>query len=464
MNEKIKWNNKRTCKIYGNKLKDLEQHKKDFTLFYITDLLNIIYNTYKSIKPVYIHFICSKKNENLHPKKNNLIYYTPNSILEQYFPEYFQNVYFLCAHYTIWENKINENRNDTYQNYANKKEHNEHKLNNLNENDTSQNNENKETFYFIFTFYMEPNFIWEEINIPIFHERGYIECKFDSIDNLMKINSFVNLSDNLRIYTYNKTLIQYIFDLSNNNNITCDNSNINKNKEDCNNFKNVHLLPFFISTDYLHKNCKICKTRVISFNEKDIYCKIDEEENLPKSILLFMRKKLNTKLKSIEKEAAKEEREREREREVKMFNNQNSIKKKVKNYDDDYFIGLNYTKVKQIINLTDDTFKNYFSDQELENVLLMMNKNNYSKNKENAYVINDNIINMYFELDEYYNFINRNKNQFKNTLSDPWQLGIDHNIGNDKNIFEKKKKFLINDFKIHKRFNKKIKKKKKRAE
>ncbi|CRH02684.1 conserved Plasmodium protein, unknown function [Plasmodium relictum] len=448
MNEKVKWNNKRTNKIYGNKLKDLEQHKKDFTLFYITDLLNIIYNTYKNIKPVYIHFICSKKNESHHPKKNNLIYYTPNSILEQYFPEYFQNVYFLCAHYTIWENKITENKNDTNQNHVNKNDHSQCKSSNLNENDTNKN-ENKETFYFIFTFYMEPNFIWEEINIPIFHERGYIECKFDSIDNLMKINSFVNLSDNLKIYTYNKTLIQYIFDLSNNNN-TCD----NRNKEVYNNFKNVHLLPFFISTDYLHKNCKICKTRVISFNEKDIYCKIDEEENLPKSILLFMKNKLNMKLKSIEKEAEKEEKEK-----VKSFINQNNIKKKVKNYNDDYFIGLNYTKVKRIINYTNNTFENNFSDQELENILLSMNKNNSLKDKENTNCINNNIINMHFELNEYYNFIQKKKNQFKNTLSDPWQLGIDNNIDNEKNILEKKKNFFINDFKIRKPFNKKIKKK-----
>ncbi|SBT80939.1 conserved Plasmodium protein, unknown function [Plasmodium malariae] len=551
MNEQLKWGKGGASELHERKRHIFETEKKEFCLFYIRELLNVIYTTYKSTKPVYTHFICSKKNDYDHLKNNNLVYYTPNSMLEQHFPDYFQNVYFLCAHYTMRERegnvmidssmdymKIrktmdNVSTGSTMDKLRNvKSAYNADSVSRININSSMERDKNKngqkskDTFYFIFTFYMEPNFIWEEVNIPIFHERGYIECKFDSVDNLMKLNNVVNLSEKLKRHTYNKTLIQHIRELSSrstridNKNIVSSivnqddnynsnsNNSINKNNNsNCNSTRNgnsdsnnansrstrkstengrttydtnkgpretpdsVHLLPFFISSDYLHKNSTICKTRVISFNERDIYCKIDEGDSFPKQILLLVRKKLYNKLKFMEMHTAKggttmkeviqgrdttikealpggtsmkevvpedtliKEAVRRNTTSTGIMKNEGkeqyrniSLNKKghqqnVKNKDN--CTGLNYTKIQRIINSTDMIFKKAYSDQQLEYLLMQSREKSLTRYiPSTTYFTNDKVINMHLELDEYYKFFQKGKNQFKNTLQDPWQLGI----------------------------------------
>ncbi|SBS88596.1 conserved Plasmodium protein, unknown function [Plasmodium ovale] len=584
-----KW---RLCELNESNIIEWETEKKEFSLFYVSDLLNVIYKTYQHKKPVYIHFICSRKNDIENIEKNNFIYYTPNSILEQYFPEHFRNVYFLCAHYTMWETK-------SVQNDTNSKIY----MNNNWDGKYNYGNSSqlgKDTFYFIFTFYMEPNFIWEEINIPIFHDRGYIECKFDSVDNLMKLNNVVHLSNMVKTHAYNKTVVQYIRAwnkggnaykeyIGNNINVG-KNNDYNTNKYDdifgCRdkyiseqrNNRSVHLLPFFISSDYLHKNVKICKTRVVSFNERDIYCKIDPEENFSRQILLLIRKKLHKKLRSMEKnppmvyvprgelpriciptedvpricipeegtsskdaspkeapqtyisgedtsrrdaspkeapqtyisgedtsrrDASPKEaphtyisgedtsrrdtprvcvlgedtlpketpqtcvsgedtplkdtslkdaslkdssqkdapricmpgenshlqnqpKKRQATQSEDAIFSKSGTKKVLKTENEDNFIGVNYKKIQQIINSTDTIFERKYSNEQLEK-LLVQSKEKYGLKyvqSTTAHFTNDKVMNMHLELDEYYKFFQRNKNQFKNTLQDPWQLGL----------------------------------------
>ncbi|KNG76702.1 hypothetical protein PFMG_02775 [Plasmodium falciparum IGH-CR14] len=441
MNEKIGVGKTWAQDVLLYNIKSLEREEKDFSLLYITYLLNMIYNKYKSIQPVYIYFICSQKKEkdmcidnnknyktNVHKNhdQNSLVYYTPSSIMEQYFPDLFHNVYFLCAHYTILNKEINEKDHIDYIKYNKEKQ---------------KYDEKKETFYFIFTFFMEPHFIWEELNIPIFHEKGYVECIFDSVNNLIKLKNIFNPLHDLRQNTYDKTLIQYIFNMNkkrnkkkfncnndnqinhdtnyynehnnvlaagirdnikqnnniynnngnndnndnndnNNNDIMSDilkdimngyhltNSNIKKKGNHMNTYHNdehieysnifsslnnnnnnndndlycynyhirkeeindhvprVQLLPFFISSNYLYKNNKICKTRVISFNEKDIYFKNDESQNIPKAMVLYIRNKLSNKLKNIEKDVIKKEKEHVKR--ILIKNKRKKIKKNSK--------------------------------------------------------------------------------------------------------------------------------------
>ncbi|SBT82593.1 conserved Plasmodium protein, unknown function [Plasmodium ovale] len=625
-----KW---RLCELNESNIIEWETEKKEFSLFYVSDLLNVIYKTYQHKKPVYIHFICSRKNDIENIEKNNFIYYTPNSILEQYFPEHFHNVYFLCAHYTMWETKNIQNDNNSKIYMSNNWD------GKYNYGNTSQLG--KDTFYFIFTFYMEPNFIWEEINIPIFHDRGYIECKFYSVDNLMKLNNVVHLSNMVKTHAYNKTVVQYIRAWNKGGNAYKEyigsnikerkNNDYNKNKyEDIfgcrdkyiyeqRNNRSVHLLPFFISSDYLHKNVKICKTRVVSFNERDVYCKIDPEENFSRQILLLIRKKLHKKLRSMEKNppmvyvprgelpricipteevpricvpeeenSSKDDapqtyisgedtsrrdaspkdapqtyisgedtspkdasqtyisgedtsrrdapetyisgedtswrdtprvcvpgkdtlpketpqtcvsgedtplkdtplkdaspkdtplkdaspkdtplkdaspkdtplkdtslkdtslkdaslkdapricmpgenshpqnqtKKRQATQSEDAIFSKSGTKKVLKTENEDNFVGVNYKKIQQIINSTDTIFERKYSNEQLEK-LLVQSKEKYGLKyvqSTTAHFTNDKVMNMHLELDEYYKFFQRNKNQFKNTLQDPWQLGL----------------------------------------
>ncbi|KOB89366.1 hypothetical protein PFDG_04916 [Plasmodium falciparum Dd2] len=92
MNEKIGVGKTWAQDVLLYNIKSLEREEKDFSLLYITYLLNMIYNKYKSIQPVYIYFICSQKKEkdmcidnnknyntNVHKNhdQNSLVYYTP---------------------------------------------------------------------------------------------------------------------------------------------------------------------------------------------------------------------------------------------------------------------------------------------------------------------------------------------------------------------------------------------------
>ncbi|EUD69114.1 hypothetical protein C922_00806 [Plasmodium inui San Antonio 1] len=374
--------------------KDREVEKKDFCLFYICELLNVIYSTYRNSKPMYVHFVCSEergsesegesecgsdnksgskrestrkrgstrkrestgkrertskdeitgkdKRRSEHERscvaQRKRFHYTPNSVLEQYFPEHFKNVHFLCAHYAMWENQPNndENKGDspgrTNLNDISKKR----KRRGLTDSAAEQSNSTyrkEETFYFIFTFYMQPNFLWEEINIPIFHDKGYIECKFDCISNLVKLNDVVHLTNRVKLQTHNQTLIQCIQGgvasggVSNegapnggnpntsllnggNPNTSLPNggypntillSGVNSTNQ---RRGDVHLLPFFISSHCMRRNDPVCLTRVITCNDRGVYCKRDEGKDLPIQLLLLVRKKLHKTLKSMERDAA----------------------------------------------------------------------------------------------------------------------------------------------------------------
>ncbi|ANQ10831.1 Uncharacterized protein PCOAH_00054210 [Plasmodium coatneyi] len=334
-----------------------EAEKKEFCLFYICELLNTIYSTYKNSKPIYVHFVCSKergsesegeserssgsksgsKRESIFERKsqNRTIsgrkgfHYTPNSVLEQYFPDYFKNVHFLCAHYAMWANQPSndESKGDSpSRGNLNDGSNKQKRRGSITDNpgDQSKSTYRKEqTFYFIFTFYMEPNFLWEEINIPIFHDRGYIDCKFDCVSNFMKLNDGVNVINRIKLRAHNQTLIQCIRGgtASSASPKECVLNGGNKNTSVLNGGNNktsllngvdstnqpqgdVHLLPFFTSSQCLRKNHQVCLTRVISFNDKGVYCKRDEGEDLPIQLLILVQKKLQKRLKSMEREAA----------------------------------------------------------------------------------------------------------------------------------------------------------------
>ncbi|SOV23806.1 conserved Plasmodium protein, unknown function [Plasmodium sp. DRC-Itaito] len=564
MNEKLGVDKTLAQDVVLYNIKNLEKEEKDFSLLYITYLLNTIYNKYKSIQPVYIYFICSEKKEkdicndnnknyknNVHKNhdKNSLIYYTPSSIMEQYFPDIFHNVYFLCAHYTILNKEIKRKNHIDYIKYSKEKK---------------IYDEKKETFYFIFTFFMEPHFIWEELNIPIFHEKGYVECIFDSVNNLIKLKNIFNPLNDIRQNTYDKTLIQYIFymnkkrrkknykhskdnqinddtnyynevlkrDSRNNiyNNNMCNNNiynnniynnniynnniynnniynnniynnniynnnlynhntyhndnnieyanifssfnNINNNSDNdlyCYNYHiskdrindkvpRIYLLPFFISSIYLYKNNKICKTRVISFNEKDIYFKNDENQNIPKAMVLYIRNKLSNKLKNIEKDVIKKEKEhfkrlikkKNKRKKIKIYSKDNSIKpkkdsykihnnninKKIKaninqyinnannNNNDNIGSNIQYNNIKTILNF----IQNNLQDVQLKK-LLSQYYNNYNKcdYKENVYITNKHFMNTLSLIQNNYKFIYKDNKELHNTLIDPWQIGIGEN-------------------------------------
>ncbi|SOV79340.1 conserved Plasmodium protein, unknown function [Plasmodium sp. gorilla clade G3] len=547
-------------------IKNLEKEEKDFSLLYITYLLNTIYNKYKSIQPVYIYFICSQKKEkdicndynksykkNVHKnhEKNSLVYYTPSSIMEQYFPDIFHDVYFLCAHYTILNKEITEKNHIDYIKYSKEKQ---------------KYNEKKETFYFIFTFFMEPHFIWEELNIPIFHEKGYVECIFDSVNNLIKLKNIFNPLHDLRQNTYDKTLIQYIFNMnkkrkkknykcSNDNHINVDTNyynhhynlletgnkdnikkknniynnnsnnndimneyhltysnikkkgnhmntyhyddnieyanifssfnNINNNSDNdlcCYNYHikkegindhvpRVHLLPFFISSNYLYKNNKICKTRVISFNEKDIYFKNDESQNIPKDMVLYIRSKLSNKLKNIENDVIKKEKQhvkrlliKNKRKRIKKYskgeilkprkdlykiynhsidqtkkeninqyiinenNNSNNNNKKKNNNKNNMGPYIQHNNIKSILNFIQNNPHDNLQDVQLQKLLLKYYKN-YLKcdYKENVYISNDDFMKTLSLIQNNYKFIYKDNNQLHNTLIDPWQIGIGEN-------------------------------------
>ncbi|GAW83638.1 hypothetical protein PGO_144360 [Plasmodium gonderi] len=486
---------------------EIEKKKKEFCIFYICEILNGIYGTYKKNKPVYIHFICSQEKENNNFEKKQLFYYTPNSVLEQYFPDHFQNVYFLCAHYSMWKNKLNnhdkKNESGTPLGIFNEESD---KQNNGNKNDQRKKYscQNEETFYFIFTFYMQPNFMWEEINMPIFHDKGYIECKFDCIDNMIKLSDNMNLAQKVKGSARNQTLIQCIREGF-------------TNKEDPNirHKGNVHLLPFFISTQQLYKNCRVCQTRVISFNEKDIYCKIDKEENFPRQLLLLVKKKLQKRLKNMHAEVIqtgenkkieikKRKKEYEKSQKITSLEFIDKDKKRNKSYTTtrgrqkqnvthmeeeakhvrDSLTGIDCAEIQQLIRCTDAIFERSISDEQMEKLLLQIKSKGYTRNmcsaiihsipihgsaihnipihsraipnrsiatvpvipvmphphnqeitSRSTHITNNQDMNKYLGLGDYYKYFASSKNELKNTLQDPWQLGI----GVKKTIKKKKK-------------------------
>ncbi|CAA9991051.1 conserved Plasmodium protein, unknown function [Plasmodium knowlesi strain H] len=439
---------------------DSEAEKKNFCRFYICDLLNMIYSTYKNTKPMYVHFVCSKergneseeesgpssgnksgrKRGNTFEKKTQRrtvfsgrkgFQYTPNSVLEQYFPEHFKNVHFLCAHYAMWANEpCNEDSKWDSLKRGNRKDGSEkqRRRGGITDSHVEQINvtyRKEQTFYFIFTFFMYPNFLWEEINIPIFHHRGYIECKFDCISNFMKLNNGVDLINRLKLRAHNQTLIQCIRGGAtsggspNGGNL---NTGILNGVNSTNQTRgDVHPLPFFISSQCLRKNYQVCLTRVISFNDRGVYCKRDQREDLPIQLLLLIQKKLHKRLKNMEREAALMCHLRRIETKggghtqghpPKFVLAKEDTRKTISdfiptiksddhsdgtprssgtrrgdlhvdglksNHSPDNLAGVDYEEIHKLINSAETIFKNRISDQQLEKLLLRM------RNRGNAH-------------------------------------------------------------------------------
>ncbi|KMZ96833.1 hypothetical protein PVNG_04003 [Plasmodium vivax North Korean] len=658
---------------------DGEAEKKEFCLFYICELLNVIYSTYKSGKPMYVHFVCSKEqggdsegesereggtgeggrggsgskgesgrsgsgskgesgrsgsgskgesgrsgsgskhedtntDEGTHKRDGahtrggrnaagrNGFHYTPKSVLEQYFPDHFKDVHFLCAHYAMWANQPSggDSRGDSPPRANSNDAASKQKRRGFTESGAEQanaayrkeeetmttttttNTTNTTTFYFIFTFYMQPNFLWEEINIPIFHDRGYIECRFECVSNLMKLTDVGNLAARVKLGTSNQTLIQCIrggegsayeggayegvlnggnpdrdllnggllnggllnggnADRSLPNGGNPDRSLLNGANSTNRRRGDVHLLPFFISSHFLRKNCQVCLTRVISFNDRGVYCKRDQGDDLPVQLLLLVRKRLYKRLKSIEREAALVCHLRRRETKggnyprgdypkgeypkgdsakfllpkegprkkssdisASIRSDENSdgaartsgsrrgdlqVDRPKGKHARDNLAGVDYDEIQKLISCAETIFKRKISDQQLEKLLLRMrsrrnsqgeatrgslshlasaanlaNIANFSNVANVAKVANlssaanlanlanlatpegglspsrgnfptDEAMDGHLGLDDYYEFVRSSKSELKNTLRDPWQLGIDVNKTSKKNKF-----------------------------
>ncbi|VUZ98967.1 conserved Plasmodium protein, unknown function [Plasmodium vivax] len=676
---------------------DGEAEKKEFCLFYICELLNVIYSTYKSGKPMYVHFVCSKEqggdsegesereggtgeggrggsgrsgsgskgesgrsgsgskgesgrsgrgskgesgrsgsgskgesgrsgsgskhedtntDEGTHKRDGartrggrnaagrNGFHYTPKSVLEQYFPDHFKDVHFLCAHYAMWANQPSggDSRGDSPPRANSNDAASKQKRRGFTESGAEQanaayrkeeetmttttttNTTNTTTFYFIFTFYMQPNFLWEEINIPIFHDRGYIECRFECVSNLMKLTDVGNLAARVKLGTSNQTLIQCIrggegsayegvlnggnpdrdllnggllnggllnggllnggllnggnADRSLPNGGNPDRSLLNGANSTNRRRGDVHLLPFFISSHFLRKNCQVCLTRVISFNDRGVYCKRDQGDDLPVQLLLLVRKRLYKRLKSIEREAAlvchlrrsetkggnyprgdypkgeypkgdsakfllpKEgPRKKSSDISASIRSDENSdgaartsgsrrgdlqVDRPKGKHARDNLAGVDYDEIQKLISCAETIFKRKISDQQLEKLLLRMRSRRNSQGEATrgrlshlasaanlanianfsnvAKVANlssaanlanlanlatpegglspsrgnfptDEAMDGHLGLDDYYEFVRSSKSELKNTLRDPWQLGIDVNKTSKKNKF-----------------------------
>ncbi|KMZ77673.1 hypothetical protein PVIIG_03905 [Plasmodium vivax India VII] len=618
---------------------DGEAEKKEFCLFYICELLNVIYSTYKSGKPISgsgskgesgrsgsgskgesgrsgsgSKHEDTNTDEGTHKRDGahtrggrnaagrNGFHYTPKSVLEQYFPDHFKDVHFLCAHYAMWANQPSggDSRGDSPPRANSNDAASKQKRRGFTESGAEQanaayrkeeetmttttttNTTNTTTFYFIFTFYMQPNFLWEEINIPIFHDRGYIECRFECVSNLMKLTDVGNLAARVKLGTSNQTLIQCIRggegsayegvlnggnpdrDLRNGgllnggllnggllnggnadrslpNGGNPDRSLLNGANSTNRRRGDVHLLPFFISSHFLRKNCQVCLTRVISFNDRGVYCKRDQGDDLPVQLLLLVRKRLYKRLKSIEREAALVCHLRRRETKggnyprgdypkgeypkgdsakfllpkegprkkssdisASIRSDENSdgaartsgsrrgdlqVDRPKGKHARDNLAGVDYDEIQKLISCAETIFKRKISDQQLEKLLLRMrsrrnsqgeatrgslshlasaanlaNIANFSNVANVAKVANlssaatlanlanlatpegglspsrgnfptDEAMDGHLGLDDYYEFVRSSKSELKNTLRDPWQLGIDVNKTSKKNKF-----------------------------